>query len=400
MRVPQRRSNGSCADSGVWDWLLLASTLVWFTYAFSSLLWLPPRDDEHEPPMSVARQHISEDVRAREQLAAMEAAALREVVEVVEARAARLRLSALERADAPAPRCRVLYMIVNAKRESAEKAGLNYLLETVRGLLESEWPQWDKDNCVLVTDNTADGQESLHLQDVVRHYPRVRVSRPVQWPDPYPQAHEEWEEENMQSTWQRRRQASQLAWDLLAAYEEDAEHVVVMEDDMRPCGPDVPRRVLAAIDLADADSAGEWSLLRVGFGGNGMVLHSADVPLVTSYLLRMFDRRPVDWLIPEWAARETFVAAFHHRRRIYTYRWNLFLHIGGLSTFDGRVWKEEQNAKLPGCYKLNTFLRPEEMFDVKDCADDISPCKGAGAPAGASYAALPTRLRRAHRRKP
>ncbi len=376
------------------------SALAWFTYVSSALLWLPSRGDEG---LSAERQHVSEDVRAREQLAAMEAAVLREVVEVVEARVARLRLSALGRGGGgggAAPRCRVLYMIVNAKRESAEKAGLNYLLETVRALLESEWAQWDKDNCVLVADNTAEGLESLHLQEVLRRYPRVRASRPVLWPDPLPQAHEEWDGENMQSTWQRRRQASQLAWDLLAAYEEDAEHVVVMEDDMRPCGPDVPGRVLAAIDLADADSAGEWSLLRVGFGGNGMVLHNADVPLVTSYMLNMFDRRPVDWLIPEWAARESFVAAFHHRRRVYTYRWNLFLHIGGLSTFDGRVWKEEQNALLPGCYKLNSFLRPEELFDVAGCAGDISPCKQAGAAVGASYAALPGRLRRASKRRP
>jgi hypothetical protein len=186
----------------------------------------------------------------------------------------------------------------------------------------------------------------------------------VLWPDPLPPAHEEWDGENMQSTWQRRRQASQLAWDLLAAYEEDAEHVVVMEDDLRPCGPDVPGKVLAAIDLADANSAGEWSLLRVGFGGNGLMLHNADVPLVTSYLVNMFDRRPVDWLIPEWAARETLVAAFHHRRRVYTYRWNLFQHIGGLSTFD--VWRgRSRTLCCRTAYKLNTFLRPKIYQDAE-----------------------------------
>ena len=31
---------------------------------------------------------------------------------------------------------------------------------------------------------------------------------------------------------------------------------------------------------------------------------------------------------------------------MYTYRWNLFQHIGSLSTFDGRVWKEELYASL------------------------------------------------------
>jgi hypothetical protein len=71
--------------------------------------------------------------------------------------------------------CGVPRAVPRAERENAEKAGLNYLLETVRALLESEWAQWDKDNCVLVADSTAEGLESLHLHEVLRRYPRVRV---------------------------------------------------------------------------------------------------------------------------------------------------------------------------------------------------------------------------------
>ena len=68
------------------------SVLAWFMFASSALLKLPSRVEcecEGES-VSVERQHASEDVRAREQLAAMEA----------RLRAAEAELAELERMDA------------------------------------------------------------------------------------------------------------------------------------------------------------------------------------------------------------------------------------------------------------------------------------------------------------
>lgn len=46
------------------------------------------------------------------------------------------------------------------------------------------------------------------------------------------------------------------------------------------------------------------------------------------------------------------------------------------SLFDGRYWAGSESNVLPGCYALNTFLRPEETFLKLICRTD--PVRFAG----------------------
>ena len=70
-------------------------------------------------------------------------------------------------------------------------------------------------------------------------------------------------------------------------------------------------------------------------------------------------------------------AQMQHKGAVYTYRYNLFEHIGALSNFGGRHWAgDSKKDGLPGCFRDNFFLRGEELFDKKKCGgkSDISPC--------------------------
>ena len=157
---------------------------------------------------------------------------------------------------------------------------------------------------------------------------------------------------------------------------------MVIEDDMVACDETVVARILDVVHRVNTQSHDTWNMIRVGFGGNGVILKAKDLTMAGLALIQSMDRRPVDWIFPEWAGMITLQSRVEHpskKPRVFTFKSNLFHHIGILSNFqaDGRGFRGTRNedSRLPGCFKDNVFLRQEEAFDFKRCRHtDISPC--------------------------
>ena len=101
-----------------------------------------------------------------------------------------------------------------------------------------------------------------------------------------------------------------------------SQYTLLVEDDMVWCNTasapsntaaDVMRHPRNALELifeaidhsnthdgSDGSGLGQWSGLRLGYGGNGLILPSTDLPAVSDYLLANMHRRPPDCLLPEW----------------------------------------------------------------------------------------------------
>lgn len=213
-----------------------------------------------------------------------------------------------------------------------------------------------------------------------------RFVEQLNFDDPYDKDHTKDATHNVASFHQARRQALHLSHALLEASRWRSEHVMVIEDDMPVCNASAFRHVARAITLVEAanrETGTGWSMIRVGFGGNGILMHWEDATTAGEYLISNMNRAPVDWLLPEWASSLTHpgsmvnqVRARHH----FTYRLNLFRHIGGVSNFGDRKWSEGKDG-LPVCFGFNDFLRREEIFLRYTCPHSMispCPCQGGG----------------------
>jgi hypothetical protein len=109
---------------------------------------------------------------------------------------------------------------------------------------------------------------------------------------------------------------------------------------------------------------------------NGIIYHNnQDLKIFTKYLLNHFQRRPPDHLIVEFSASETPESlSYVQKRPIIGYRYNIFHHLGKVSTL-----RQQGHWSFPTCY--NELVYPVtfevEAFDPKQCPnDDVWPCKG------------------------
>ena len=91
-----------------------------------------------------------------------------------------------------------------------------------------------------------------------------------------------------------------------------------------------------------------------------MVVHSADLPSLTSHLTKHFDRRPPDHLLFEWFSGERQDTAQRAAGRSYRIsRYNTFHHIGHLSTLS-----QPKGRFNPACYSLlYDWLLPAEVCE-------------------------------------
>lgn len=163
-------------------------------------------------------------------------------------------------------------------------------------------------------------------------------------------------------------------------------YTLIWEDDMLMCGDASNGTLLAvlnSIDLAN-EVALDWTAIRLGFGGNGLVFHTADIPLLSDYILANMHRKPPDWLMTEWYKGMTYTAqiAIGDRHRGFTHELNFAEHIGSHSSFPGREdqgkkdSKSHVNYEIPACFDTNWWLLPAERFD-KACSGKsiLSPCE-------------------------
>jgi hypothetical protein len=68
-----------------------------------------------------------------------------------------------------------------------------------------------------------------------------------------------------------------------------------------------------------------WISLRFSYGFNGILLKKNDLKSLIIYLKKNFYNGPCDWLYYQWCKES--------KRKFYTYRNNLFYHIGEITTF-------------------------------------------------------------------
>ena len=149
-----------------------------------------------------------------------------------------------------------------------------------------------------------------------------------------------------------------------------------MEDDFRTC--EGALRGLRYLVQKTRTVYPEWLGLRTSYGLNGVVVRSEDLPGFRDYLLRHQARLPPDLLWTEWVeGTRADVRERTNARKLIVYRYNLFEHLGAVSTFSIRP----RRPSWPGCYAPMSSawsLTAVEKFDERRCAKigDLFPCTG------------------------
>jgi hypothetical protein len=150
-----------------------------------------------------------------------------------------------------------------------------------------------------------------------------------------------------------------------------ARHYLFLEDDMQFC----PNGLLAMQYMLNKATRyhPDWLAVRASYGMNGIFMHDKDLAVFADYLLKHQARRPPDHLVVEWYAGETPESAAHKQRRANIgFRYNLFNHIGLVSTL-----RSQKQTTFPKCYELlaEPTVFKVEAFSPKECPkDDIWPC--------------------------
>lgn len=150
-----------------------------------------------------------------------------------------------------------------------------------------------------------------------------------------------------------------------------SKYYLFMEDDFKIC-PNGLKSIYHLISKANAYHI-NWIAIRCSFGLNGIIYHNnEDIERFAKYLEDHYTRRPPDHLITEFSASETPESLkYVNKRVIVGYRYNLFLHIGKVSSIGNRDWG------FPGCYHelLEPTIFEVEAFNKNQCPnDDIWPC--------------------------
>ena len=148
--------------------------------------------------------------------------------------------------------------------------------------------------------------------------------------------------------------------------------VLLLEDDFEIC----PNSLLAILYVIQKVTRwnSHWLAIRVSYGLNGIIMKlgaRADVQRLKLWLAdHIHTRQPVDHLFYQFCLHEA--NQVDNKRQLFTYRSNLFHHIGSVSNFQGR-----RGRYNPPCHQVSyDWLQNYERFRNEDCPhEDISPCK-------------------------
>lgn len=152
---------------------------------------------------------------------------------------------------------------------------------------------------------------------------------------------------------------------------DQARYYLFLEDDMQFC----PHGLLAMQYLLEKSSRyhPNWLAIRASYGMNGIFMHNKDLAVFADYLIKHQVRRPPDHLVVEWYAGETPEAAkYKGKRANIGFRYNLFNHIGVVSTL-----RSQRSTSYPRCYELlaEPTVFQVEAFSPRECPkDDVWPC--------------------------
>eukprot|EP01080_Neovahlkampfia_damariscottae_P006351 gene6351-10357_t len=117
--------------------------------------------------------------------------------------------------------------------------------------------------------------------------------------------------------------------------------------------------------------------VKFGFGLNGIILRCNELEKLTKFVEKTcFVHNqppfPVDWAVGDFYSDHSKHS--DHRNISYTYRYNLFEHIGKVSSVANDDVKERAEADCFGpMYHQSVFM--QEKFEIWDCPKNmISPC--------------------------
>jgi hypothetical protein len=164
---------------------------------------------------------------------------------------------------------------------------------------------------------------------------------------------------------------------MLEQAKELAQYVLIMEDDFVLCDHGL-RALHYLVDKAGRYTP-NWSALRVSYGLTGFVFKSADIPVVTAYLLKHIARRPPDHLVPELIGKETDEArSFFAGRDNVAYKWNLLAHAGKFSTLRSAASQGYAHCGapivLPPAFSMGTRGPAPHHYQHQNCSRTLPCC--------------------------
>jgi hypothetical protein len=174
---------------------------------------------------------------------------------------------------------------------------------------------------------------------------------------------------------------------LMREVEGKSTYYMAMEDDFELCPNTLNiiqhslRKGSAFLTASPAAPLADWISMKFSYGFNGfLVRNNRDLQQLAAYLLLRERERPPDHTVVEWSCAEKPEAREYVGARPHlTYRYNLFTHLGRVSSL-----RHGGQGEYPGCFhRMNTeVVFPVDQYDEAKCAhDDMSPCLEESHPA-------------------
>jgi hypothetical protein len=116
-----------------------------------------------------------------------------------------------------------------------------------------------------------------------------------------------------------------------------------------------------------------WKAIRTSYGMNGIFVDGNELQSLAAFFDENVAHRPPDGLVVEWMCGKLSPTqeTCEKPQRHFTFRWNLFRHIGAVSSL-----RQTGLQKFPGCWEeYSDLLWEVDSFNVDDCnEDDLWPC--------------------------
>ncbi|KAF2071410.1 hypothetical protein CYY_007274 [Polysphondylium violaceum] len=163
---------------------------------------------------------------------------------------------------------------------------------------------------------------------------------------------------------------------ILSKVKSKAEYVLLMEDDFPLCNNSLSifNYIIHKSNLYNPF----WDLIRTSFGLNGFLIRSNSIEGITKYLYGNRYIKPSDILLSEWMCgmREMGLRRVgvcnENKRNGITFRWNLFNHIGKVSSL-----RLTHAPRIAQCWQdYSSLLLEFDQYNYDTCnEDDLSPCQ-------------------------
>jgi hypothetical protein len=153
-------------------------------------------------------------------------------------------------------------------------------------------------------------------------------------------------------------------------------YFMLLEDDVELCEnaeAHIPYVMRKASQRFGGDDG--WSVIRVSQGLIGIIMQCRDVDAYMDYLDTHILDGPIDYVLADmWTKASKAGAEYFGSRKFVIYRYNLFKHLGRVSSFHDHV-EDHSGRVYHRCFDvLSSLLHANEMFHSWCLHDDLAPC--------------------------